>query len=143
MFNRCFTSFESSLSTENDSAKFIFDKFKELKNKSLFCIAGFSFMLSLMSNILVKLINNLLPSSSPGQLGIRAKILKEMPEIFIPILHQLFNSYLESKRIPEDWKISLVTTLYKSKNGKTYINNYRAISVLSAIAKIFEKLIAK
>ena len=82
-------------------------------------------------------------SSSPGQLGIHGKVLKAMPDILCPILLQLFNSCLEFRKIPDDWKIAVVTPLFKNKGEKSDINNYRAISVLSPLAKIFEKLIAK
>jgi len=69
--------------------------------------------------------------------------MKGMREIFSTILLKLFNSCLELKKIPEDWKIAIVTPLYKNKGDKTIIDNYRAISVLSPIAKMFEKLLAK
>ena len=89
------------------------------------------------------MLNELSSSSSPGHVGIHTKVIKAMPEIFCPILQQLFNCCLELRKIPEDWKIAVVTPLYKNKGDKTDMNNYRAISVLSPIAKIFEKLLAK
>ncbi|CAF0830436.1 unnamed protein product, partial [Brachionus calyciflorus] len=82
-------------------------------------------------------------SSSGGYIGIHTKVLKAIPEIFSPILLKLFNSCLELKKIPEDWKIAIVTPLYKNKGDKTKMDNYRAFSVLSPIAKMFEKLLAK
>ena len=86
--------------------------------------------------------NELSSSSSPGHVGIHTKVLKAMPEIFSPILKQLFNCCLESRKIPDEWKKAVVTPLYKNKGDKADINNYRAISVLSPIAKMFEKLLA-
>ena len=47
------------------------------------------------------------------------------------------------KSIPDDWKLALVNPLYKNKGERSDINNYRAISVLSPISKMFEKLFAK
>ena len=75
-------------------------------------------------------------------MGIHTKVLKAMPEIFLPLLLKLFDSCLELRKIPEDWKKAIVTPLYKNKGDKHQMDNYRAISVLSPIAKIFEKLLA-
>ena len=77
-----------------------------------------------------KSISELLISGSPGYISIHTKVLKSMPEIFSPILLKLFKSCLELKKIPEDWKIAIVTSLYKNKGDETKIDNYRAISVL-------------
>lgn len=45
--------------------------------------------------------------------------------------------------IPSDeWKSAVVTPLYKSKEDKCDLNNYRGISILSPFAKIFEKILA-
>ena len=51
----------------------------------------------------------------------------------------LFNECLETKEIPSDWKIALVTPLYKKSGSFDDLNNYRGISVLPPIGKIFEK----
>jgi hypothetical protein len=143
MFNSFFTNIESSsFSSEDESAKFIFEKFKELKLTNTFKTPGFSFSPFNVSDI-ENVLDELPSSSSPGHVGIHVKVLKAMPDIFCPILNYIFNSCLELRKIPEDWKIALVTPLYKNKGEKSDPNNYRAISVLSPIAKMFEKLLAK
>jgi hypothetical protein len=43
--------------------------------------------------------------------------------------------------IPSEWKTAVVTPLYKKKGELEDINNYRAISVLPPIAKLFEKML--
>ena len=45
-------------------------------------------------------------------------------------------------RFPIEWKSAIVTPLYKNKGAKSDFNNYRGISVLPPIAKIFEKILA-
>ena len=44
--------------------------------------------------------------------------------------------------MPIEWKIAHLTPEYKGKGSKSDINNYRPLSVLSPIAKIYEHLIA-
>ncbi|CAF0903414.1 unnamed protein product [Brachionus calyciflorus] len=143
MFNNYFTNVESSsFSTEDESSKYIFEKFKEIKKINTFKTPGFSFKFFELKEI-EKSISELLNSSSPGYIGIHTKVLKAMPVIFAPILLKIFNNCLELEKIQEDWKIAIVTPLYKNKGDKSQIDNYRAISVLSPIAKMFEKLLAK
>ena len=43
---------------------------------------------------------------------------------------------------PNDFKVTTISPIHKS-GGKTHCNNYRPISVLSAVAKILESLITK
>ena len=86
--------------------------------------------------------NNLKIESSPGYSDIPVKIFKNNKCKFLPILVKLFNLCFESGHIPLEWKYALVTPLYKGKGSKQNCNNYRGISVLSPISKIFESLIS-
>ena len=42
-----------------------------------------------------------------------------------------------------EWKTAIITPLYKNKGNIEDLNNYRGISVLAPLAKIFEKLLSK
>ena len=53
----------------------------------------------------------------------------------------LFNSCLKNNFMPDEWKLAHLTPDYK-KGSKSDINNYRPLSVLSPIAKIYETLLA-
>jgi len=80
-------------------------------------------------------------SSSPGVSGIPTKVFKSAIDIFTPILTELFNKAILTKTIPVEWKSALVTPLFKSGTLND-LNNYRGISVLPPIAKVFEKIIS-
>ena len=54
----------------------------------------------------------------------------------------MFNLSLRTGIFPDDWKFARVTPIYKSED-KTLCENYRPISVISNIAKIFEKLVCR
>jgi hypothetical protein len=54
----------------------------------------------------------------------------------------LFHKIYEAKKIPEQWKVAKIIPLHK-KGNKQDITNYRPISNLCAVSKVFEKLILK
>ena len=67
-------------------------------------------------------------------------VLNEMIRPFIStypdIILKLFNNILHTNSISPDWLISLTNTIYK-KRAKEDPNNYRGISVMSNIGKLF------
>ena len=144
IFNNFFTSIESiSISNKDENVDFIQNHFNDLKKKKILIndLDGFSFKRVTISEV-EKLFNNLSPSSSPGTSGIHPKILKLVPHILIPVFTKLFNFCLISNSIPEEWKSAVVTPLYKNKGSRSDPNNYRGISVLSPVSKVFEKLLS-
>jgi len=147
IFNSFFTSLSSnSLKSNDESSNYVYVKntFEKLSRENKFTLPqnGFSFSKTTCS-IVEKLINNLDSSSSPGVSGIPVKILKFLGPKLAPILTVLFNFCIETNRIPLEWKEAVVTPLVKKKKLSLFdLNNYRGISVLPPVAKIFEKILA-
>ena len=80
------------------------------------------------------------PNKATGIDGIGPKILKYCAmSLFRPLCH-LFNLSLSSGTIPSEWKIHLITPVYKPAD-RSCINNYRPISLLCNISKVLESLI--
>ena len=52
-------------------------------------------------------------SSGAGYDGIPTKLLKSIAPFISKFLHKLFNNCLTSGRIPDDFKIAVVTPLFK------------------------------
>ena len=52
----------------------------------------------------------------------------------------IFNLSLRTARFPDDWKLAKVTPVFKDGN-RNDCGNYRPISVISVVAKVFEKLV--
>ena len=73
---------------------------------------------------------------------ISPKILKWLTNPLVPILTKVFNRYMEIGKYPNLLKVGKVTPLFKG-GVKTNHENYRPISVLPQINRIFEKLIHK
>ena len=69
---------------------------------------------------------------------IPCKLFRISAEIVAPSLTQIFNKTISTSIFPTDWKLARVTPIFK-KGKKDDMNNYRPISVISVVAKIFEK----
>ena len=86
------------------------------------------------------LLQNLNSKKATGPDKIPAKLLKLAGNIISPSLTKIFNCSLSSGIFPEDWKVARVSPVYKA-GTKSDPNNYRPISVVPIVAKIFEKLV--
>ena len=57
------------------------------------------------------------------------------------MLAELFNMCLKESCFPDCWKVSLVVPLFKNVGERTNAKNYRPVSLLSVVSKVFEKLV--
>ena len=53
----------------------------------------------------------------------------------------LFNKILDSGVFPETWSIGLIIPLYKKKGDRKDSNNYRGITLLSCVGKLFTTIL--
>ena len=88
-----------------------------------------------------KCISSLKNKSTLDINGLSTKIMKKLPESFIQKLTELINESFTSGIFPDVLKIAKVLPFYKGKGEKTKVENYRPISILPALSKVFEKLI--
>jgi hypothetical protein len=85
-------------------------------------------------------LKNLKSKNCEGPDRLPLRILKDGATVLSRPLSVLFHKIYERKEIPEQWKVSKVIPLHK-KGKKEDIENYRPISNLCSITKVFEKLI--
>ena len=85
-------------------------------------------------------IKHLSTNKSPGHDEFTAKFLKISAGIIVPVLCQIFNLSMKVGEYPDLLKIAKVLPIFK-KGDPSLTSNYRPISVLSCINKIFERLI--
>ena len=53
----------------------------------------------------------------------------------------LFNSSLSQGWVPNTWKGGNVVPVYKGKNDKECVNNYRPITLISNVSKLLERVV--
>ena len=70
-------------------------------------------------------------------------VFKDCADELSPVITDLFNLCLANNKIPDEWKIALVTPIYKGKGSKSSLDNFRPISILSPISKVFEALLGQ
>ena len=76
-------------------------------------------------------------SKSPGADRIPVEILKDVLHLVSKPLTLIYNVSLEKGISPQIWKLTRITPIYKM-GSNTDVNNYRSISVLSAVSRILE-----
>ena len=57
------------------------------------------------------------------------------------ILAELLNKCLKESCFPDCWKVSSVVPVFKNVGERSTAQNYRPVSLLSVVSKVFEKLV--
>ncbi|GFT99336.1 RNA-directed DNA polymerase from mobile element jockey [Trichonephila clavipes] len=84
---------------------------------------------------------NLNNKKAPGKDGIKNIALKSLPLNAITYIIKIFNRSLQFNYFPKEWKHAQITVLPKPKKDTKFAENYRPISLLSCLGKIYEKII--
>ena len=87
-------------------------------------------------------LKNLKANKGFGQDNISPKFLKDSSYVISSTLTSIFNQSLKMEKFPDEWALARVSPIFKA-GLKTELGNYRPISVLSAVSKVFEKIIYK
>ena len=75
--------------------------------------------------------------------NIPTRRIKDISDLCSPVLANIWNEeILLNKNFPENLKLADVTPIFKKKD-KTFVENYRPVSVLPTVSKIFERIMQK
>ena len=67
-------------------------------------------------------------------------LIRECTDLISPYISIIFNCCLTTGTFPDDWKLAKVTPIFK-QGDRNDMNNYCPISVISAVAKVFERIV--
>ena len=67
--------------------------------------------------------------------------IKSTAHIFMPVYVSLFNKILDTGTFPEDWTLGLIVPIFKKKGNIDDCNNYRGITLLSCLGKLFTNVL--
>ena len=88
-----------------------------------------------------KVITNLDLSKASGPDYIPVVVLKNYEPKLSYILAELLNKCLKEHCFPDCCKVSLVVSVFKNDGGKSIAKNYRPVSLIFVVSKVFEKLV--
>ena len=86
-----------------------------------------------------KVITNLDSSKAFGADCIPVMALKNCEPELSYILTEPFNMYLNESCFPDCWNVSSVVPVLKNVGERSTAKNYRPVSFLSLVSKVFEK----
>ena len=89
----------------------------------------------------LKILKTLNPKKATGCDQIPAKLLKHASLQIAPVISIIINKALDEGTFPNNLKKAEVIPVYK-KSDKLNKSNYRPVSILPILAKVFEKVLA-
>ncbi|KAK3535794.1 hypothetical protein QTP70_021107 [Hemibagrus guttatus] len=76
-----------------------------------------------------------------GPDDIPVEFWKCLGEAAVEFLTSLFNRVLESERMPEEWRRSVLVQIFKNKGDVQSCSNYRGIKLMSHTMKLWERVV--
>ena len=86
-------------------------------------------------------LNRLSKTKPTGLDNISARLIRECADIILGPLCDLFNKSPMPGIFPDDWKYVRVTSLFKQGESFVLNINYRPISIISVVSKVFERIV--
>ena len=138
------------LSSASDKAKLFTENFSKNSNLDN---SGISFTvfpsrtnlklhnISVTPKIIKKVRTNLDLSKASGRDCIPMVVLKSCEHDLPYILAELFTKCLKESGFPDCLKVSSVVPIFKNVRERSTAKNYRPVSLLSVVSKVFEKLV--
>ncbi|KAK3516208.1 hypothetical protein QTP70_006358 [Hemibagrus guttatus] len=76
-----------------------------------------------------------------GPDDIPVEVWKCLGKAAVEFLASLFNRVLESERMPEEWRRSVLVPIFKNKGDVQSCSNYRRIKLMSHTMKVWERVV--
>jgi len=80
---------------------------------------------------------------APGVCGIHPEYIQHGGSDAVRTLHKIVTRVWKEEVVPEEWHQRIIIPLYKGKSSKSECSNYRGITLLSVLGKVFGKHLAR
>ena len=90
----------------------------------------------------LKIIRSLSNSKASQETDLPVRVVKENAEYFAEIICSQFNESINSSKFPLSFKLANTTPVFKNES-RNHKNNYRPVTILPIISKVFEKIMNK
>jgi len=81
-------------------------------------------------------------SAAAGPDGLSGQLIRELAPSICSNIASIFNLSIKQGCFPSMWKRANITAIWKGKGSKEDPNNFRPISILPIIARVFERMVA-
>ncbi|KAK3543381.1 hypothetical protein QTP70_018399 [Hemibagrus guttatus] len=88
-----------------------------------------------------KVLKRMKSGKAVGPDDIPVEVWKCLGEAAMEFLTSLFNRVLESERMPEEWRRSVLVPIFKNKGDVQSCSNYRGIKLISHTMKLWERVV--
>jgi len=88
-----------------------------------------------------KAIDSLATRKAPGTDSIPPDLIKHCKTALLQPLHEVLCKCWEEGAVPQDMRDAKIVTLYKNKGERSDCNNYRGISLLSIVGKVYARVL--
>ncbi|CAB4005268.1 Hypothetical predicted protein [Paramuricea clavata] len=107
---------------------------RRVKKRDLLNIANYR-----LTKKVLQMLNSMPANKAKGADGLSPKLLKiAAPSISSSVAH-LINHCISTNTFPSRWKVAKVTPIFKNQGNVEHKQNYRPISVLPILSKLYER----
>jgi Reverse transcriptase (RNA-dependent DNA polymerase)/Endonuclease-reverse transcriptase len=92
---------------------------------------------------LAEICKNRKPRKAPGKDGITGELIEKLPKVAAQRFLQIINCSLQANYFPNIWKEAIVVCFPKPNKDSSNPDNYRPISLLSTLSKLYERVILR
>ena len=133
---------ESEKPDLQDLASHFSEKGQAGRDSTVLCdVTGSTYVPTLDDDISVEEIKsaqkNLKDDKSSGD-GWVKKMITNAPIAILLVLQLIYNTILKFHIFPTAWRLTVISEIFKNKGLRTWAKNYRAISLVQLLAKLFD-----
>lgn len=121
----------------------LFDSTEERDDEDMQFLMNESEKEGISTDDIVSALKSMKSGKAAGYDRITVEMLKSGEGVVASLLYCLFNMCWKQGKVPSDWCKAVIVPLYKGKGSQQDCKNYRGISLLSVVGKLYAKVIIR